>query len=52
FKYIIIVVDHLTKIKYYIPTVGLIIEDLAERFIKKVYSIYNLPDFIISNYNT
>ncbi|EGO55510.1 hypothetical protein NEUTE1DRAFT_47234, partial [Neurospora tetrasperma FGSC 2508] len=46
---IVIVIDRLTKIRYYIPTVGLTVEELAEYFIKKVYSIYGLLDSIISN---
>ncbi|EGO52855.1 hypothetical protein NEUTE1DRAFT_52909, partial [Neurospora tetrasperma FGSC 2508] len=52
FKYIIIIINRLTKIKYYIPTVNLIVKKLIEYFIKKIYSIYNLPDSIVSNYNT
>lgn len=38
--------------RYYIPIVGLTAEELRERFIERIYSIYNLPDSIISNNST
>ncbi|EGZ67905.1 hypothetical protein NEUTE2DRAFT_73373, partial [Neurospora tetrasperma FGSC 2509] len=51
FKYIAVVINYFIKIKYYILIVGLIVKELVEYFIKKVYSIYSLLDSIVSNYN-
>ncbi|EGZ69828.1 hypothetical protein NEUTE2DRAFT_72815, partial [Neurospora tetrasperma FGSC 2509] len=51
FKYITIIINYFTKIRYYIPTVNLIVKELIDRFIKRIYNIYSLPDSIISNRN-
>ncbi|EGZ73374.1 hypothetical protein NEUTE2DRAFT_62164, partial [Neurospora tetrasperma FGSC 2509] len=52
FKYITIIINYLMKIKYYIPTIGLTVKELAERFIKRIYNIYNLSNSIVFNRST
>ena len=49
FKHVAVVVDRLTKMRHFIPTVGLGTEELVDRFIEKVYSLHGLPDTIVSD---
>ena len=49
FKYILVIVDQLTKMRYFIATKTLKAEELADRFIKQVYSLYGTPETIVSN---
>lgn len=49
YKYITIMIDRLTKIKYYILIEILEMDEFVEQFIEKIYSIYKLLDSIISN---
>lgn len=49
YRYIAVIIDRLTKIKYYIPIETLEIKEFVKRFIEKIYNIYNLLDSIISD---
>jgi hypothetical protein len=42
FQYLVVVIDHLIKMHHFIVTQGLGVEELAERFIERVYSLYGL----------
>jgi hypothetical protein len=52
FNHIAVVVDRLTKMRHFIPTVTLEAEELADRFIERVYCLHGLPDTIISDRGT
>ena len=52
FKHVAVVVDRLTKMRHYIATMTLEAEELADRFIDRVYSIHGLPDSILSDRGT
>jgi transposase InsO family protein len=49
FKHIAVVVDRLTKMRHFIPTVGLKTEELVDRFVERIYSLHGLPDTIVSD---
>jgi Integrase zinc binding domain/Integrase core domain len=48
-KHIAVVVDRLTKMRHYIATEGLSAEELAERFIDRVWSLHGTPESIVSD---
>ena len=48
----VVVVDRLMKMHHFIATEGLGTEELAERFIERVYSLHGLPETIISDRGT
>lgn len=52
FQHVVVVVDRLTKMRHFIPTVGLSAEELADRFIDRVYSLHGLPETIVSDRGT
>jgi hypothetical protein len=52
FRHVAVVVDRLTKMRHFIPTVSLEAEELAERFIERVYSLHGLPETIVSDRGT
>ena len=52
YKYIVVVVDRLTKMRYFIATVTLEANELVERFIEKVYSLHGLLETIVSDRGT
>ncbi|EGZ77661.1 hypothetical protein NEUTE2DRAFT_52534, partial [Neurospora tetrasperma FGSC 2509] len=52
FKYIAVVVNYFTKIQYYITTEIIKVEELADRFINRIYALYNLFNIIVSDYNS
>jgi hypothetical protein len=52
FTNVIVVVDHLIKIRYMIPIDLINIILVAEYFIKHVFKLYGLPNLIISNYRS
>ena len=47
YKYIIVVVDRLTKMKYYIPIISMNTDKMAYQFIARIYCLYGLPDTIV-----
>ncbi|EGZ67878.1 hypothetical protein NEUTE2DRAFT_73010, partial [Neurospora tetrasperma FGSC 2509] len=47
FKYITVIVNKLTKIRYYIPVEILIADKLTKRFIDKVFALYRLQNIIV-----
>jgi hypothetical protein len=49
FQHMVVMVDRLTKMRHFIATEGLGKEELAERFIERVYSLHSLPATIISD---
>ncbi|EGZ70223.1 hypothetical protein NEUTE2DRAFT_67015, partial [Neurospora tetrasperma FGSC 2509] len=51
YEYILIVINKLTKIQYFIPVEGVLIYELIKRFINYIHTLYNLPNTIISNRN-
>jgi hypothetical protein len=51
-QHMVVVEDRLTKIRHFIVTEGLGVEELAERFIERVYSLYGLLETIISDRGT
>src|SRR4030088_824629 len=52
FQHVVVVVDRLTKMRHFIATEGLGVEELAERFIERVYSLHGLPETIVSDRGT
>ena len=52
FQHVVVVVDRLTKMRHFIATEGLGAEELAERFIERVYSLHGLPETIVSDRGT
>jgi hypothetical protein len=51
-QHVVDVVDRLTRIRHFIATEGLGIEELAEQFIERVYGLHGLPETIISDRGT
>jgi hypothetical protein len=49
FNHVVVVVDRLTKMRHFIPTVGLDAAELADRFVDRVYSLHGLPTTIVSD---
>jgi hypothetical protein len=49
FNHVAVVVDRLTKMRHFIATETLEAEELADRFIERVYSLHGLPETIISD---
>jgi hypothetical protein len=49
YKHILVVVDRLTKMRHFIPCISLEAEELAKCFITAVYSLYELPENIVSD---
>ncbi|EGZ70209.1 hypothetical protein NEUTE2DRAFT_68127, partial [Neurospora tetrasperma FGSC 2509] len=49
YKYILIIVNMLIKIQYFIPVEGLLIGELVEKFIDRIYTLYSLLNTIIFN---
>jgi transposase InsO family protein len=52
FQHIAVVVDRLTKMRHFIPTMTPETDELADRFIDRVYSLHGLPETIISDRGT
>ena len=52
YKHILVVVCRLTKMRHFIPTVGLSAEELATAFINRVYALHGAPDNIVSDRGT
>ncbi|EGZ76368.1 hypothetical protein NEUTE2DRAFT_49542, partial [Neurospora tetrasperma FGSC 2509] len=52
FKHIAVIVNRLTKIQYYIATETIEIKELADYFINRIYTLYNLSNTIISDYSS
>ena len=50
YKGVLVVVDRLTKIIYFIPVRSLCAEELADAFINRIYSLHGAPDTIVSDY--
>lgn len=49
YKHIAVVVDRLTKMRHFIATETLEAEELADRFIERVYTLHGLPETIVSD---
>ncbi len=49
FYNVIVVVNRLIKIQHFIPTMSIEAEELAKRFIKRVYSLYSILETVVSN---
>ena len=49
YKYIIVIVYRLTKMRHFIPIKGLIAEELANAFVACIYCLYGAPKTIISD---
>jgi transposase InsO family protein len=52
FRHIAVVVDRLTKLRHFIPTETLSAEELADRFVDRVYTLHGCPETIISDRGT
>jgi hypothetical protein len=52
FKHVLVVVDRLTKMRHFIATETLDAEELADRFIDRVYTLHGVPESIISDRGT
>jgi hypothetical protein len=51
-QHMVVVVDRLTKMCHFIASEGLGAEELAKRFIERVYILYGLPATIVSDRGT
>ncbi|EGZ72468.1 hypothetical protein NEUTE2DRAFT_63876, partial [Neurospora tetrasperma FGSC 2509] len=49
YRYITIVINYLIKIRYYILIETLETDEFVEKFIERIYNIYELPNNIVSN---
>jgi hypothetical protein len=52
YNHITVVVCRFTKMRHFIPIKGLTAAELADAFIKRVYSLYDAPETIISDRGT
>ena len=52
YKYIFVIIDHLTKMQHIIPITGLSTEKLVNSFINNVYKLYSALSIIIFDYST
>ena len=52
YRYILTIVCQLTKIRHFIPVLSLSIESLANTFVERVYTLYGIPNDIVSNCGT
>lgn len=52
FQHIVSVVCRLTKMRHFIPTVGLTAEELADAFVSRIYCLHGCPETIISDRGT
>lgn len=52
FKHVVVVVDRLTKMRHFIPTVTMEADELADRFVERVFSFHGLPETIVSDRGT
>jgi hypothetical protein len=52
YNYITVVVCRFTKMRHFIPTKGLTAAELADAFIKRVYSLHGALETIISDRRT
>jgi hypothetical protein len=52
YNHIAVVIYRLTKMRHFIPTKGLTAAELANAFVKRVYSFYDAPETIISDRGT
>lgn len=52
FKHVAVVVDRLTKMRHFIATTSLEADELADRFIERVYSLHGTPETIVSDRGT
>jgi hypothetical protein len=52
YHYIVIVICRFTKIKHFIPTIGLTAAELADAFVAQIYAFHEAPNMIISNRET
>ena len=49
YEYVLVIINRLIKMRYYIGCEGLITEELVEKFIDRIYILYGLPDTIVSD---
>jgi hypothetical protein len=49
YHYIAVVICRFTKIKHFIPTIGLIAAKLADAFIARIYVFHGAPNTVISD---
>jgi len=52
YNHVAVVVDRLTKMRHFIATETLEAEELADRFIERVYSLHGSPETIVSDRGT
>jgi hypothetical protein len=52
FTNIIVVVDHLTKMRYMVPIDSINAVLIAKYFVKYVFKLHRLPNSIVSNYRS
>jgi hypothetical protein len=52
YHYVAVVVCCFTKMKHFIPTIGLTAAELANAFVARIYAFYEAPDTIISDRKT
>jgi transposase InsO family protein len=52
YNHITVVVCRLTKMRHFIPTKGLTAAELADAFVRRVYSLHGAPETIISDRGT
>lgn len=49
YNHVLVIVDRLTKMRHYIPTESLSADEMARKFISKVYCLHGLPKTVISD---
>jgi hypothetical protein len=52
YHYVIIIICHFTKMKHFIPIIGLITAELANAFVARIYAFHEAPDTIIFDRKT
>ena len=52
YKYILVIIYRLIKIRYFIPIKSLSADELAKAFIYRIYILYGAPDNIVSDRGT
>ena len=51
YEYILIIIDHLTKMQHLILVTGLLTKELVNSFINNVYKLHSALSMIISNHS-
>lgn len=52
YNHVAVVVDRLTKMRHFLATEGLSVDELVDRFVERVYTLHGLPSTIVSDRGT